>query len=311
MAIIIASDTIQYSANAENWSCLNWVWQKAAQLTMEYNYIGSLRITFDLCGDPEPNIDDCPGYNCEGFGRIYKNGVPYGDEVSDFGVGIYTTYTQDFTNIDISSGDTIELWYKTAAFCVGAKNFRIRFNPAGKASFTSTPSGARIWIDGIDRGVNTPNTILPLSVGDHDYTLELEGYENATGTFSITADTTTTVPTVTWSPLASCPISIKYKGDTVYLSATPKDGTGPYYVEFRKIIGTDVDIIVQYDDQPEDVEITYDYILTNEDIRTATEGTIDFSVYIADSCPPIAQTCEQICTINIGCAAPICNFTVA
>lgn len=29
----------------------------------------------------------------------------------------------------------------------------------GNASFTSTPSSARIWIDNVDKGVNTPNTI--------------------------------------------------------------------------------------------------------------------------------------------------------
>lgn len=113
-----------------------------------------------------------------------------------------------------------------------------------------------------------------------------------------------------------CPISPKYSGDTITLQATPRDGIGPYYVIFRKddvdidpsrLGGEDNPII----DAPEDVEITRIYTLTDEDIAGATGGTIDFSVFIRDSCPTIPQTCEDVCTINIGCVAPICNFIVS
>ena len=32
---------------------------------------------------------------------------------------------------------------------------------------------------------------------------------------------------------ATCPTVPKYSGDTITLESTPRDGTGPYYVEFR------------------------------------------------------------------------------
>lgn len=106
----------------------------------------------------------------------------------------------------------------------------------------------------------------------------------------------------------TCPTSPKYEGDTVHLSATPRDGTGPYYVEFRKNNSP----IASYSNSSENIEVIYDYILTNEDIRTALTGTIDFSVYMEDSCPlPLGpKTCTQLCTITIGCLTPVCNFIV-
>jgi hypothetical protein len=59
----------------------------------------------------------------------------------------------------------------------------------GSASFISSPPGARIWIDDIDKGVDTPNTISNLSVGIHTYKL-VSGIYTATGNFTIIAGTT-------------------------------------------------------------------------------------------------------------------------
>lgn len=113
----------------------------------------------------------------------------------------------------------------------------------------------------------------------------------------------------------ACPLSPKYSEDTVTLEATPKDGIGPYYVEFSKD-GNPIDpsrlggLSNPIINAPEDTLITRIYTLDDEDIRTASLGTIDFSVFISDSCPTGAQTCTDTCTINIGCFAPVCNFTV-
>ncbi len=130
--------------------------------------------------------------------------------------------------------------------------------------------------------------------------IRIRKYASVEPTFS-----TTGIEEVSGAPI--CPSGLKYEGDTVHLSATPRDGIGPYYVEFRK----NSNPIASYTGAPENIEITYDHILSNEDIRTAFSGTIDFSVYISDSCPTGAQSCGQICTIAIGCLAPVCNFTVA
>jgi len=120
------------------------------------------------------------------------------------------------------------------------------------------------------------------------------------------AGTNGTVYSTSSLPVPICPTSPKYEGDTIHLSATPKDGIGPYTVIFKKNnvpISSSSNIV-------ENIEVTYDYVLTNEDIRTALSGAIDFSVYIEDSCPTVHQTCTQICTIDIGCIAPVCNFQV-
>lgn len=115
--------------------------------------------------------------------------------------------------------------------------------------------------------------------------------------------------------LTTCPTSPRYSGDDITLSATPRDGTGPYYVVFRKnevninpsrLGGSDNPII----NAPEDVEITRVYTLNDLDISSASGGTIDFSVYIEDSCPTGPMSCTETCTITIGCIAPVCNFTV-
>lgn len=115
--------------------------------------------------------------------------------------------------------------------------------------------------------------------------------------------------------LATCPTVTKYSGDTLTLEATPKDGTGPYYVEFMKngeaILGNDpLDRPYTIPSAIENETITRIYILDDEDIRTALLGTINFSVYTEDSCPTGPQTCTESCIITIGCMAPVCNFTV-
>ena len=61
---------------------------------------------------------------------------------------------------------------------------------------------------------------------------------------------------------------------------------------------------------PENVLITRVYTLDDLDISSALLGTIDFSVYITDSCPTGSKICTETCTITIGCIAPVCNFQV-
>ena len=115
--------------------------------------------------------------------------------------------------------------------------------------------------------------------------------------------------------LATCPTVPKYSGDIITLKATPRDGIGPYYVEFGKdgsaipsprLGGLDNPIL----NAPENIDVTRIYTLNDADIAGAIGGTINFSVYIRDSCPTTPQTCTESCIITIGCVAPVCNFTV-
>jgi hypothetical protein len=114
---------------------------------------------------------------------------------------------------------------------------------------------------------------------------------------------------------AVCPTTPKYSGDTVTLEATPRDGIGPYYIEFRMkglaLPGNDplgrpytISSVV------ENTTVIRTYELDDLDISSALTGTIEFSVYMYDSCPITPMTCTESCTIDIGCVAPVCNFTV-
>lgn len=64
----------------------------------------------------------------------------------------------------------------------------------GSISFISTPPGAEIFIDGADQGEVTPYTISDIPAGVHTYTLKRPGYNDITGTVSVTSNRTESVP---------------------------------------------------------------------------------------------------------------------
>lgn len=209
--------------------------------------------------------------------------------------------------------------YGSDAF--GASEFGGQGLTTGDLKISSTPSGARIWLAKsgqtlVDQLVNTipgGQTISNLDIGNYDIKLVLIDYIDWTATVSVTTGMTTEV--VATLVLAPCPTSPRYSGDNITLKSTPRDGAGPYYVEFRKngvlinpsrLGGLDNPIL----NAPENVQITRVYSLNDLDVSSASGGTIDFSVYITDSCPTGPMSCSETCTINIGCVAPICNFTV-
>lgn len=68
------------------------------------------------------------------------------------------------------------------------------------AYFSSTPTGARIYIDNTDMGINTPNTITGVTTGGHSYKLVLSGYVDATGNFTATPGTTTNISATLYTP---------------------------------------------------------------------------------------------------------------
>lgn len=118
----------------------------------------------------------------------------------------------------------------------------------------------------------------------------------------------------TTETLPACTSTLKYSGDTVTLQATPKDGIGPYHVEFLKngvlINSLRLDGPNPIDPATENAQITRIYTLDDADIVGTSIGKITFSVFISDSCPTGAKTCTATCDVYIGCIAPVCNFTV-
>lgn len=203
----------------------------------------------------------------------------------------------------------------------GETGFGEQILTTGNLNISSTPSGARIKLAPtgqplVDQGVDTipgGQLISNLDIGNYDIQLVLIDYIYWTTTVSVTAGLT--IEVVATLLLAPCPTSPRYSGDNITLQSTPRDGIGPYYVVFRKngtnigpsrLAGLDNPII----NAPENVQITRVYTLNDLDISSALSGTIDFSVYITDSCPTGPMSCTETCTINIGCVAPVCNFTV-
>jgi hypothetical protein len=66
-------------------------------------------------------------------------------------------------------------------------------SPGGSINFISTPPGAEIFVDGIDQGVKTPNTVANVSAGDHAYALKLAGYNDVTGMVGVVSGQTASV----------------------------------------------------------------------------------------------------------------------
>ncbi len=91
----------------------------------------------------------------------------------------------------------------------------------GSISFSTSPSGANIYIDGTLVGI-TPATISNVTAGSHSYTLTLSGYNNATGTVTVTAGQTATV-SVTLTPVVttgSIAFTSSPSGANIYLDGT-------------------------------------------------------------------------------------------
>lgn len=73
----------------------------------------------------------------------------------------------------------------------------------GNISFTSTPMGAEIFLDGQDQVLTTPATITKVPIGAHTYILKLPGYNDYTGTVEVLENQTAQV-TPTLVPAEGC-----------------------------------------------------------------------------------------------------------
>lgn len=219
---------------------------------------------------------------------------------------------QVVTTSDVLADDTealitrdIPIVTELLVIAMGTKRNGTSSNPQGEAYGIS--------VDGIDRQLSRASpysTNFANSAATCWAETVSAGIHNIQGRFSNNYDARTAKidsrrVIAVW--FLTCPVSPKYSGDTIRLTATPKDGIGPYYVEFLKEGAT----IIGYTGVPENSNVIYDYVLTDPDIVSATTGIIRFSVFISDSCPsPGPQTCTQYCDVAIGCVAPVCNFTV-
>jgi hypothetical protein len=196
----------------------------------------------------------------------------------------------------------------------------------GSASFTSTPSGATIYIDDtLQIGITTPSAnITGLSPGtnNHTYKLALDGYADATGTFSVSPETNTAIP-VTFA--GSAHITSTPTGAEIFLAPYPDTPTDIGYT-------TDMTITGMTDASPDETT-TWNYKLTkvgytdNTGSFLATSGeTVEVSktlltvmhivatgMTIIPSTPCIEGTCSVTVNVtwrNIGETGGLYNLSI-
>jgi len=122
MTVIVASNSVQYSDDTEYQTASYAVPVKLSELTVTDLYTGSWRIYFEMIN-----------YEIDGSAwvQIYKNGTAYGTLQESPG-GDYSSRSEDFTSINITSGDKIQLYgYLDEVAGYGTtrvKNFRIEFD---------------------------------------------------------------------------------------------------------------------------------------------------------------------------------------
>jgi hypothetical protein len=97
----------------------------------------------------------------------------------------------------------------------------------GSLSVTTTPAGAFIFIDGVQRGV-TPATIPGLSAGTHTLLLKLDGYQDISTPVTIVAGKTQDYSSGMAKNAAAAPASM----ETATATATPKKAPG-----FEAVLG--------------------------------------------------------------------------
>ncbi|HMK46718.1 MAG TPA: carboxypeptidase regulatory-like domain-containing protein [Methanocella sp.] len=150
-----------------------------------------------------------------------KNGMPLSGATIELcrqkdGVAVGSTKTSttgdySFNNVDVKSlselyvirvsntingetksqtSDPIEIFCTNKTGGTHDYNLPITFNYVsyGGLNIDSTPSGAEVWIDGVDSGKATPYKSDQISVGDHSITLTMNGYYNDTFPATIQPD---------------------------------------------------------------------------------------------------------------------------
>ncbi|MCU0630630.1 MAG: PEGA domain-containing protein [Methanoregulaceae archaeon] len=131
-----------------------------------------------------------------------------------------TGYTNQSQSVTVSGGRTSAV-----------KMYLVRQAPAtGTLSVSSSPSGARIYLDGTDTGYTTPKTLSSISAGTHTVRCSKSGYTDQSQSVTVTAGQTTSV-TLTLQGQApvtgSISVSSSPSGARIYLDGTDTGYTTP------------------------------------------------------------------------------------
>ncbi len=94
-----------------------------------------------------------------------------------------TGYIDESEEVTVTSGQTTSLMV----------TLKSQGPLTGTISVSSTPTGARIYLDGTDTGYNTPRTFSGVPVGTHAVRCSMAGYTDASQSVTVTAGRTSAV----------------------------------------------------------------------------------------------------------------------
>lgn len=92
----------------------------------------------------------------------------------------------------------------------------------GSIYLESTPAGAEIWVDGINSGKVTPDSVVDLDEGNRNITLKLADYDDTTFTMTVIAGQQVSTAVTMVSNLF-----LKYYGPVIIWETTGTDSTQP------------------------------------------------------------------------------------
>ncbi len=97
----------------------------------------------------------------------------------------------------------------------------------GSISFSSTPSGADIYLGGVSQSSKTPSTITNVTTGSYTWLLRLSGYMDATGNVIVTAGQTATVSATLTPTTGSISFISIPAGADIYIDGIKQSGITP------------------------------------------------------------------------------------
>ncbi|MBK7106811.1 MAG: PEGA domain-containing protein [Ignavibacteriae bacterium] len=164
------------------------------------------------------------------------------------------------------------------------------YEPRGSISLTSNPSGASIYLDGVNTGFRTPNKLTKLEAGQYDITLKLLGYYDSTFSVNVNADLNSTIPIVNLRPLPAIgdfKINSDPAGAEIYIGGINSGLLTPQ--TFEKLLVQEIIVTLKLEDFA-DTTITFDLVKDN----LVDLGT----VYLRDNVPPVDVILDYLINAN-------------
>jgi hypothetical protein len=230
-------------------------------------------------------------------GNIYVTSNPSGASVTlDRSQTATTPYT--FTNIPVGTHEVSVYYsgYQTFYTSVNVNNGQTTtinavLSPtisSGTLSVSSNPTGAAVYVDNLYKGT-TSTTVGNLAPGQHAVRLSKAGYQDWTGSVSISAGATTYLnptlivdqqPTYGTASITTIPSGANVYANGRYVGQTPSNG--PLY--FTQVVPGTYSMLISktgYQDYTANVQVqagqNYDYRVTLTPVSNPTTGSIAIS----------------------------------